>query len=306
MLHYNTMKHALGCAAALLLALAAPATAAPRVVVTLKPLHSLVAAVMDGVAVPTLLLPNATSPHTYSLRPSETRALANADIVLWVGPALETFLAKPLASIATRAEVIGLAESAGLALLELRQAGIGEHVHDHGDAHDMHFWLDVGNAQQVVTFVAATLAQRDPENMARYAANAVRVVEQLRALDAELAILLAPAAQQPFLTLHDGFQYLEARYALRGLGTLTVNPDRVPGAKGMAAMRAVIADAGVACVFGEPQFPAALGKALTEGTSARLVVVDSLGAAQPAGPGAYGATLRGLAQAFAGCLGLTP
>lgn len=300
------MKFALGCAAALLLAFATPASAAPRVVVTLKPLHSLVASVMDGVAVPTLLLPNATSPHTYSLRPSDTRALADADLVLWVGPALETFLARPLATIAARAEVIGLVESAGLALLDLREAGTAEHVHDRGDAHDMHFWLDVGNAQRVVTFAAATLAQRDPENAARYDANARRTVEHLRALDAELAVLLAPVARRPFLTLHDAFQYLEARYALRGLGTLTVNPDRVPGAKGVAAMRAVIADAGVDCVFGEPQFPAALGKAVTEGTGARLVVVDSLGAAQPAGPGAYGATLRGLAQAFASCLAVTP
>lgn len=300
------MKLALGCAAALLLVLAAPAAAAPRVVVTLKPLHSLVAAVMEGVAMPTLLLPNATSPHTYALRPSDTRALADADLVLWVGPALETFLAKPLATVATRAEVIGLAESAGLALLELREAGTAEHVHGNGDAHDMHFWLDVDNAQQIVAFVAATLAKRDPENATRYADNAKRIAEQLRALDTELAILLAPTARRPFLTLHDGFQYLEARYGLLGLGTLTVNPDRVPGAKGLAAMRAVIAEAGVACVFGEPQFPAALGKALTQGTGARLVTVDSLGVGVAPGPSAYGATLRGLAQAFAACLGLSP
>ena len=298
------MKLALGCAVALLLALAAPATAAPRVVVTLKPLHSLVAAVMDGVAVPTLLLPNATSPHTYSLRPSDTRALADADLVLWVGPALETCLAKPLATIAARAEVIGLADAAGLSLLPLREAGT-EHTHDQGDARDMHFWLDVGNAQRVVTFVAATLAQRDAENAARYAANATRTLDELRALDAELAALLAPA-QQPFLTLHDAFQYLEARYSLRGLGTLTVNPDRVPGARGLAAMRTVVADAGVTCVFGEPQFPTALGAALTNGTRARLVVVDSLGASQPPGPLAYAATLRGLAEAFAACLAPSP
>ena len=299
------MKLALGCAAALLLALAAPAAAAPRVVVTLKPLHSLVAAVMEGVGAPILLLPNATSPHTYALRQSDTRALADADIVLWVGPALETFLAKPLATIAARAEVIGLADAAGLSLLPLREAG-ANHTHDRGDTRDMHFWLDIGNARQVVTFVAATLAQRDAENTARYTANALHVVEQLRALDAELAMLLAPVARQPFLTLHDGFQYLEARYALRGLGTLTVNPDRVPGAKGLAAMRAVIADSGVTCVFGEPQFAAALGKALTEGTGARLVVVDSLGVGVASGPAAYGATLRGLAQAFANCLGVSP
>jgi zinc transport system substrate-binding protein len=301
------MKLALAWAAALLFALAAPASAAPRVVVTLKPLHSLVAAVMDGVAAPALLLPNATSPHTYSLRPSDTRALADADIVLWVGPGLETFLEKPLATVAGRAEVIALAEAANLVLLPLREAGTeAEHGHDHGDGRDMHFWLDVGNAARVVSFVATTLAQRDATNAARYHANATGVLDELEALDQELATLLAPAARRPFLTLHDAFQYLEARYGLQGLGTLTVNPDRVPGARGLAAMRTVISEAQVGCVFGEPQFPKALGTALTQGTKARLVVVDSLGAAVSPGPGAYAATIRGLAQAFAGCLTVTP
>jgi zinc transport system substrate-binding protein len=302
------MKLAFGLAAAMLLALAAPAAAAPRVVVTLKPLHSLVAAVMEGVAVPTLLLPNATSPHTYSLRPSDTRALADADLVLWVGPALETFLEKPLTAIAGRAEVIALADSANLMLLPLREAGANdEHAHDHdGDGRDMHFWLDVGNAARVVTFAATTLAQRDGANAARYHSNATRVLQELQVLDQELATLLRPAAKRPFLTLHDAFQYLEARYGLQGRGTLTVSPDRVPGAKGLATMRTVIADAQVTCVFGEPQFPKALGTALTQGTAARLVVVDSLGATLPPGPGAYATTVRGLAQAFAGCLAVNP
>jgi len=76
----------------------------------------------------------------------------------------------------------------------------------------------------------------------------------------------------------------------------------VPGAKSLADMRRTIVATGVRCVFGEPQFPAALGRALTDGTPARLEVVDSLGVGVPAGPGAYAATLRRLAQAFRACL----
>jgi zinc transport system substrate-binding protein len=284
---------------------ALPAAAAPSVVVTLKPLHSLVAAVMDGVAEPTLLLANATSPHTYTLRPADTRALAGADIVLWAGPSLETFLERPLAALAGRAEVIGLAEHAGLALRPLRATGV-EALNHGGDGVDMHFWLDVDNAARVVAFVAELLAQRDPLNAPRYAANAARAIGELRMLDAELAALLAPAAARPFLTLHDAFQYLEKRYDLNGLGTLTVNPDRVPGARGLAAMRKLIADSGARCVFGEPQFPPALARALTEDTSARLVVVDSVGAGVPPGPAAYAIVLRGLAQAFRACLSPVP
>ena len=286
------------------------AAASPRVVVTLKPLHSLVAMVMDGVGTPTLLLSGATSPHVYTLRPSETRALAQADVVIWGGPALETFLQKPLSAIAGGARVIGLAEDAGLTLLPLRSNGQdGQDRERDDDTHghspgglDMHFWLDVANAVRIVRHVAEALASLDPANAGTYWANARSAATDLGALDRELAATLAAVAGRPYLALHDAFQYVEARYGLRSIGILTVNPERVPGARTLVRLRADIAQSGVACVVGEPQFPPALARTVTEGSAARLTIVDSLGLAIPPGPDAYATTLRGLAQAFRACL----
>jgi hypothetical protein len=87
---------------ALLLGLVLPdlALAAPRVAASIPPVHSLVAGVMDGVGEPTLLVPPTASAHSFALRPSEARALAQADLVFWIGPAYETFLEKPLAALA--------------------------------------------------------------------------------------------------------------------------------------------------------------------------------------------------------------
>ena len=118
----------------------------------------------------------------------------------------------------------------------------------------------------------------------------------------EVAGLLTGAAGKPFLTLHDAFQYWEARYHLAGVGALTVNPDRVPGARALGEMREAINVSGARCVFGEPQFPRALGNALVEGTPARLVTVDTLGANLEPGAQAYAGMLFGLAQAFRACL----
>src|SRR5512134_3448441 len=81
----------------------------PRVVATIKPIHSLVAAVMQGVGEPRLLIAGGASPHTYQLKPSDARALQNADVIFWVGQDLERFLEKPLASLPKTARVIGLA-----------------------------------------------------------------------------------------------------------------------------------------------------------------------------------------------------
>ena len=113
---------------------------APKVVASIKPVHSLVAGVMQGVGEPALVIQGVGSPHTYSLRPSEARAIEQADIVFWVGEGMETFLVKPLEALPTDARVVELAEADGVTLLPTREGGMWEaHVHDEeheqGDGH---------------------------------------------------------------------------------------------------------------------------------------------------------------------------
>lgn len=105
----------------------------PAVVVSIAPIGSLAAAVMDGVAEPKVLLPGGASPHSYALRPSEARALSDADLVIWVGEALETFLEEPLEALAEADRVVELAETEGLTLHQSRAGGIWDA--DHGDGH---------------------------------------------------------------------------------------------------------------------------------------------------------------------------
>ncbi len=111
------------------------ALAAPQVVVSIKPVHSLVAAIMQGVGEPALIVEGAASPHTYSLKPSNARALENADVVFWVGHGLEAFLEKPLEALAGKATVVELEEAPGLVRLPFREGGAFE-AHDHGDEAD--------------------------------------------------------------------------------------------------------------------------------------------------------------------------
>ena len=130
-----------------------------------EPIDSLVAGVMDGVAEPGLLIDGAGSPHAYSLRPSQARALEEADVIFWIGHELETFLEKPIKTLGADAQAVRLAESDGIALLPYREGDeFGGHDHDvegkqadsgHGLAHeheamDMHIWLDPVNAKAMV------------------------------------------------------------------------------------------------------------------------------------------------------------
>ncbi|MEM8797916.1 MAG: zinc ABC transporter substrate-binding protein, partial [Pseudomonadota bacterium] len=111
------------------------AHAEPNVVASIKPVHSLVAGVMQGVGTPSLIVDQAGSPHTYSLKPSQAAELQNADVVFWVGHDLETFLEKPLETVAADAQIVELIDTKGLKKLDFREGGAFD-SHDHGDHAD--------------------------------------------------------------------------------------------------------------------------------------------------------------------------
>lgn len=294
-------------------AIAQPAMAAPQVVATIAPLHSLVAAVMVGVGEPTLLLPGNASPHAYTMRPSQARMLADADMVVWVGPQLETFLEKPLATLGGRARVVAMAEVAGILRLPVREGGIWEEDshddHDHGghgheaeEAYDAHLWLDPSNARALAETVAKELAVLDPDNAPAYRRNLDSVTRELDALDAEIQDMLSPVKTRPFLVFHDAYQYFEHRYGLSPIGSITVAADRQPGARRIAAIRDRIHSSGTKCLFREPQFASRIIEPITQGLPVRLGILDPLGGSVPSGPKQYPAMMRALAQAAHACL----
>jgi zinc transport system substrate-binding protein len=305
--------------------LSTTAMAAPSVVASIKPVHSLVSAVMAGVGEPTLIVKGSASPHTYALRPSDAGALEAADIVFWTGHGMELFLGDALDTLATGATVVELADAPGITLLPVREGGAFEaHAHDeagHEDEHaheadehdghdhdehgegDMHFWLDPQNAKLMVTQIATMLAEADPENATAYQANAEAELVRLDALEAELAAMLAPVADKPFIVFHDAYQYFEARFGLNLAGSVTVTPDTMPGAARIDELKAKLAELGVTCVFAEPNFEPTIISAITEGTPAKAGVLDPEGGALTEGVDLYPDLLRGLATSLVDCLG---
>ena len=118
------------------------AYAAPEVVVSIKPIHALVAGVMGGTGTPRLIVEGGASPHTYQMRPSEAEALQTADLVVWVDETLEAFLERPIASLGAGAEIVTLHRVAGMRLLRNREGGIWDssstrlHDGENADTHD--------------------------------------------------------------------------------------------------------------------------------------------------------------------------
>ncbi len=284
----------------------------PQVVVTIKPLHSLVSGVMGPSADPYLMIQGGASPHAYKLKPSDARALSTAEAVFWIGPDLETFLSHSVANLAPKAESLAMMDAPGMLTLETRSAGDwhgsvtradGANDHDHGDHHDPHVWLDPVNAQAMVDAVVAALSRIAPEQAATYRSNGATLKRRLDALLQRAAAQVEPVRQRPFVVFHDAFQYLEHRLDLTGAGALTVNPALGTGARRVAEIRDLIRARGAACLFSEPQFEPGLIETIAEGTDVRTAVLDPVGADLDSGPDQYFELLQSNVDVLVQCLG---
>jgi zinc transport system substrate-binding protein len=306
----NALQALIALAGTLIFSGTALAADPVKVVASVKPIHSLVAGVMQGVAEPALLVKGATSPHSFNLRPSDARTLNQADLVFWVGEDLETFLTKPIQSLADKAHPVALMEESNFTLLPSREGGAWEkhkddHAseggHEHG-THDAHVWLDPDNAAKMVATIARELSEHDAVNAARYKANAAALTERLIALDTELKSTLAPIKDRPFVVFHDAYHYLEERYGLNAVGAITVSPDQRPSAQRLSQLRAKISSLDAACVFAEPQFEPTLVATVVEKTPAKRGTLDPLGASLEDGPELYFTLMRGMAASLVSCL----
>jgi zinc transport system substrate-binding protein len=296
----------------------AAAEDALRVVATIKPIHSLAAAVMEGHGQPKLLIKGATSEHAYALRPSDARVLNDADIIIRVSANLETFLERPIASLSGKARIVTLEDVPGLKLLPVRQGGPFEpHSHeDHGDAkghdhaeadhddegNDAHLWLSPSNAALIADHLASVFGEARPGQAADFKANASKLKDRLAALEAGLRPRLTALKDKDFIVFHDAYQYFEDHFGLKAAGSITVSPQRQPGAARLKEIRTRIASSKSVCVFSEPQFEPKLVKTVIEGTNARTGVLDPLGADLAEGPDQYFKLLDNLAADLERCL----
>ena len=318
----------------------AQAQADIEVLTSIKPLQLIAAAVQDGMGKPAVLLPPGASPHHYALRPSDVRQVRSADLLYWIGPDMEAFLAPVLEG--RKSPSVAVQSMPGLTLRHFGDAaGENGHGHDvahddadkpagqdgedhedhahaaadgHGEAHDehdhnhrpgsldAHLWLLPANAMVIAEGMARDMAEADPDNAERYQANLAAFKQRLGALDEQLDRRLGAIRTRPFFVFHEAYEYFEAAYGIRHAGVLSAGGEAQPGARHVAAMRERLEQAGPSCVFYEPPVRPRLTDSLTRGLPVKVAALDALGYGIDPSAGAYEQLIDHLGSSLAGCL----
>ena len=310
-----------------------------KVVTSIKPIHSLVSYIMDGVGSPDLIVDGYNSPHGFSLKPSHAKMLQEADIVIYVGEGVEEFLEKPLESIASNAVKFELLGQSGIKKLKFRERNIfGDHDdhddhghdkkakkedHDDHDDHDHdkkakkddhddhghddhghgefdpHIWLDPMNAKIIVKKVTNQLSKLDKENSSTYKSNSKKALKELDQMIKEVKSSVNKDAK--VVVFHDAYQYFEKRFKVNIIGALTVNTDVLPGAEQLAEIREVIEHEKVTCVLSEPQFNPDIVETIAKDTNISSGVLDPLGATLDSGKTLYFDLIKNISLSIKNC-----
>lgn len=267
------------------------AQAGPAVLTSIKPLQLIAVAVHgDPEAVESLLDPGRPH-HEYQLRPSERGRLVQADVIFWIGPGLEAFLERPLATLPDSVRVE--------ALLSPEDLASGRTGHDHPDAH---VWLDPERAIAIARRMADVLSELDPSGRERWHRNADRFAATLRDADGEVRRLLDGKGLQPYLVMHDAYGHFEVSHGLHRAATLTITPEQQPGARHLLEIRRLFENGRIRCVFREPQYESKSLQRMIEDYRPRVAMLDPMAMLAPVSQDGFVEFYRGFGRAVAACL----
>ena len=312
-----------------------------KVVTTIKPIHSLVSGVMDGVSNPTLIIEGSNSPHNFSLKPSHAKMLEEADIVFWIGEELESFMEKPLNSLAKNAVQISFMDLKSIEKLKFRE--MSDHGHDdhhghedehegHDDGHKEDDHEDHGHDDHHGHEDEDDDSNHDGHDHGEFDAhiwldpmNAKAMVSEIShelseldpsnkshyeknaeklisSLDDLIERVSTTVPKNPsFIVFHDAYQYFENRFNIKAAGALTLNPDVLPGAKQISEIQELIEHDSVKCIFSEPQYNPKIIEMLSADMNVSTSVLDPLGAYIEVGPKMYNNLILEIASSLKDC-----
>ena len=304
----------LRCLSIMLIILMSSATAAEDVgstdfpgtiVVTIKPLFSLVAQLTEGITTPKLLMNETQSPHHYSMRPSERRLLADARMIVWIGPPMEANLSK-LIQQQKQATVVTALQADNLHLLNRRK----KHSHDDSEQHatgspeldktDPHIWLSIRNAIAISRQISAQLIKLDPQNTGRYQKNLQQLLSKIE-LTAGYIKNTLKHRDQPFITFHDAFQYFEDENQLNYANSISFDEETGASLKHLRRIKASMDEHHIQCLVYQQPKPALID-VLTRQSAVTATALDPLGLNAENDKEAWFELMQQLATAFNRCL----
>ncbi len=249
-----------------------------KVLVSIKPVHSIVSALMEGTDGAQLLVPKGKTPFTHRVSDQQRAAIAAADLLIWVGPELESSIAAEVKKAEGKSRVITLLDHPDLKILPHR---VDE------NRRDPYFWMDTRNALILINDFANVLIEMDATRAHLYKRNRSKLIKEISLLDRKLEFGYRGLKGGVGLNYYDTLQYFEQAYALKIGGVLTTSPNDLVKGADLLLMHNKIKRGEYACLFTEMGLPRDNLSLLSEGSEVNIAELDTFGTQFEPGPELY-------------------
>ena len=274
---------------------------APNVVVSIRPIHSIVSALMEGVSEPRLLLDSNESAHTFHLKPSQLKLLSNVDLLITIGDSFESGLTKVIRNIDQNYR-LNLSEIKELQIYDFRDHN--EIEHDEHDEHDkdLHLWLDVGNVQIIAEKIKQKLIEINPSNKEKYNTNYLELESKLSQLKEKIQFQLKPIKLIPFAVFSDTLQYFEKSFDLKNPVVITPYHGARLSINRVIKSKNKIKNLEIRCLIYGPENTPKQINVLAEGLDIKVHSIDILGVKLDSGSEQYFDLMKEISNQLVACL----
>ncbi|MEE9309434.1 MAG: zinc ABC transporter substrate-binding protein [Cocleimonas sp.] len=245
-----------------------------NVLSSIKPVQMIVTAIAGERVNSDQLIPNYTSPHDYSFKPSDIRKIKRADVIFRIDEHFETMLNTAFASAPSKSKIISLAENPSIKLLPA--AGGHKHEEGHEDA-DMHIFTSPENALIMAQQIAEVLAKVDAKNTGYYQKNLHTFNQTVTREIALIQSKLEPVKNKPFMVFHHSWQYFSDYFGLQQPTIIELHEGISTGAKTILSIHREISSNNIHCVFSGPSIPKKRMSLFTENHTIKTVELDIMG-----------------------------
>jgi len=249
-----------------------------EIVVSIKPIHSIVTGLMKDIGTPALLIKDPQTPYDFTVTANETAQLNAAKLVIWVGPELEKNLEPIIAQLPSSTTVVELLANSRLKILPSRSDP---------SLRDPFFWMDDRNVIILVDELTELLMQIDPARSHVYARNRREMLVPLRRIDKEYEYGYRGLKAGVGVTYFDTLQYFEQAYALGILDRVTGTPWDVEKAANMLKVRNRIQQNEAVCLFVDTSMHAGNLELIVKDQQVNIGKLDVLGRNFSAGADLY-------------------
>jgi len=205
-----------------------------KLVTTILPLQLIANEITSGISNPTVILDGTQDPHHPALRPSQRLQIGEAELFVWVGPALETGFDRIIGDLDAR-----IVTAMDLPII----------IHALGDQADPHVWLDTSNAAAIAKSITSMLVDLDPGNEAVFRNNLAAFQLKTAKLEKDIQQLLDTTSFPPYVVYHDAFQYFEKQAGLAHEASFTGNEEIQPGIRKILEVKNILEVTNARCII---------------------------------------------------------